>query len=46
MRPCIGGKLKPRHIPGIAGTHQMLKPGTLAPLIPRYPLPYGGWGYK
>ena len=38
----IGGKLKPLHIPGIAGTHQSLNLGTLAPLCPRYPQPEGG----
>ena len=32
---CIGGKLKPRHIPAPAGTHQRLNSGTLAPLCPR-----------
>ena len=41
MLPCISGKLKPRHIPGTAGTHQRLKPGTLAPLRPAIPGPRG-----
>ena len=33
---CIGGKLKPRHIPGTVGTHQRLRPGTLDPLSSHY----------
>ena len=38
MWPYIGVKLKPWHIPGTAGTHQRLEPGTLA-----LPSPVGSW---
>ena len=41
----IDGKLKARHIPGTAGTHRRLNPGTLAPLYPPiFPVPVGRGG--